>query len=178
LRRLAARCGHAAALGALVASGADPNGLDGGGASVLQAAARGGHLAAVSQLLGDGAEVSEAALESAVEAGAEATAEVLSESLKAVTTAAAAAAKPNRLPAERTLHVRGIGADNTGEYETEGGLRRVFEQYGEVVQATVRHRIDAESGLNTSWALVTMGDVVSVMAASATAAQRVRRWVS
>jgi|EP01049_Picozoa_sp_SAG25_P008328 hypothetical protein len=50
------------------------------------------------------------------------------------------------------LHVRGVG----GALEDEDALAALFRQCGTVVQATVRHRIDATSGLNTSWALVTM----------------------
>ena len=49
------------------------------------------------------------------------------------------------------LHVRGVG----GKFETEEALTEVFQTFGTVVQATVRHRMDAE-GNNTSWALVTM----------------------
>ena len=56
------------------------------------------------------------------------------------------------------LHVRGVG----GEFEDEDALTKVFTTYGEVVQATVRHRIDSASGANTSWALVTMGSVAAV----------------
>ena len=49
------------------------------------------------------------------------------------------------------LHVRGVG----GAFESEEALTEVFKPFGAVVQATVRHRTDAE-GNNTSWALVTM----------------------
>ena len=50
------------------------------------------------------------------------------------------------------LHVRGVG----GVYEDEGKLLGLFEQFGEPLQAVVRHRIDEKTGANTSWALVTM----------------------
>ena len=50
------------------------------------------------------------------------------------------------------LHVRGVG----GELEDEDALSTLFSQFGGVVQATVRHRIDKATGANTSWALVTM----------------------
>ena len=62
------------------------------------------------------------------------------------------------------LHVRGVG----GEYEDERKLGRVFARFGEVIQATVRHRVD-ESGANTSWALVTLGSVAAVEDAIAAA---------
>ena len=39
-------------------------------------------------------------------------------------------------------------------------LERIFEVFGAFVQATIRHRI--QDGKNTSWALVTMADTVSV----------------
>ena len=55
------------------------------------------------------------------------------------------------------LHVRGVG----GDFEDERALSKVFLRFGEVIQATVRHRVD-ESGANTSWALVTMGSVAAV----------------
>jgi hypothetical protein len=51
-----------------------------------------------------------------------------------------------------TLHVRGVG----GELEDEEALLQTFRRFGDTTQATVRHRIDASSGENTSWALVTM----------------------
>ena len=50
------------------------------------------------------------------------------------------------------LHVRGVG----GELEDEDALSTLFSQFGGVVQATVRHRIDKATRANTSWALVTM----------------------
>ena len=55
------------------------------------------------------------------------------------------------------LHVRGIG----GQFESEGALSEVFSKFGTFVQATVRHRRTDEHGVNTSWALVTMGDSAS-----------------
>ena len=61
------------------------------------------------------------------------------------------------IPSGRTLHVRNIGKDSNGKYDSENALRKVFSEYGEFVQATVRHRI-SEDGTNTSWALVTMVD--------------------
>ena len=54
-----------------------------------------------------------------------------------------------------TLHVRGVG----GLLESESALTKVFQVYGEVVQTTVRHRIDEDTGDNTSWALVTMASL-------------------
>ena len=62
------------------------------------------------------------------------------------------------------LHVRGVG----GKFEDEKALSRVFGRFGEVIQATVRHRID-DSGANTSWALVTMASVGAVEDALAAA---------
>ena len=72
------------------------------------------------------------------------------------------------------LHVRGIGVhgwdgtdEGTGEYEDVEALRKLLLKYGELMQATVRHRIqDPESPepkmrgprANASWALVTMKD--------------------
>jgi hypothetical protein len=50
------------------------------------------------------------------------------------------------------LHVRGCA----GKFEDEHALTEEFSRFGTVVQATVRHRIDKETGANTSWALVTM----------------------
>jgi hypothetical protein len=52
------------------------------------------------------------------------------------------------------LHVRGVG----DKFESEEKLSAVFSQFGHVVQATVRHRVDTDTGVNTSWALVTMED--------------------
>jgi hypothetical protein len=51
-----------------------------------------------------------------------------------------------------TLHVRGVG----GSWEDEEVLAAQFGRCGTVLQATVRHRIDRTSGLNTSWAQVSM----------------------
>ena len=55
-----------------------------------------------------------------------------------------------------TLHVRGVG----GKYESAEALKKTFSKFGKFVTATIRHRQD-EAGNNTSWALVTMGDVGS-----------------
>ena len=55
-----------------------------------------------------------------------------------------------------------------GKFEDEKALSRVFGRFGEVIQATVRHRID-DSGANTSWALVTMVSVGAVESALAAA---------
>jgi hypothetical protein len=74
------------------------------------------------------------------------------------------------------VHVRGVGVcgwDGTpqgkGKYEDESQLALVFGQYGQFLQATVRHRIDKVSGQNTSWALVTMADKASASAVVAAA---------
>ena len=60
------------------------------------------------------------------------------------------------------IHVRGIGkhgwngnAEGRGEYESEPKLRELFAFAGAVVAVYVRHRIDMETGENTSWALIT-----------------------
>ena len=65
------------------------------------------------------------------------------------------------------MHVRGIGVDGwdgtqhgLGTYESEEALREIFSEFGRFEQATIRHRII--DGENTSWALVTMGDVEGV----------------
>ena len=50
------------------------------------------------------------------------------------------------------IHVRGVG----GALEVKAALVSVFAQFGPVVATNVRHRIDEETGENTSWALVTM----------------------
>merc|ERR1711871_1136567 len=50
------------------------------------------------------------------------------------------------------IHVRGVGT----KFEDEDALKVVFAQFGAVLQVTVRHRIDKDTGANTSWALVTM----------------------
>jgi hypothetical protein len=63
-----------------------------------------------------------------------------------------------------TLHVRGVGADNSETYESEAALRKLFEQFGGVKQATVRHRVNKD-GRNTSWALVTMRSAKAARAA-------------
>ena len=44
----------------------------------------------------------------------------------------------------------------TSDLENESALSALFVQFGPVVQATVRHRIDGSTGQNTSWALVTL----------------------
>eukprot|EP01047_Picozoa_sp_COSAG01_P049326 COSAG01_NODE_4882_length_4653_cov_5.709550_4_plen_226_part_00 len=54
------------------------------------------------------------------------------------------------------LHVRGVGGHG-GAYEDEVKLAELFGKHGAVHQVTIRHREDAHSGENTSWALVTMG---------------------
>ena len=41
-------------------------------------------------------------------------------------------------------------ADGEGEFESEEALGRLFGVYGTFLQATVRHRIDAVDGANTS----------------------------
>eukprot|EP01047_Picozoa_sp_COSAG01_P068594 COSAG01_NODE_9949_length_2294_cov_3.324829_2_plen_391_part_00 len=51
-----------------------------------------------------------------------------------------------------TVHVRGVG----GALEDVEALKALFARCGTVLRAKVRHRIDATSGLNTSWALVQM----------------------
>jgi hypothetical protein len=51
-----------------------------------------------------------------------------------------------------TVYVRGVG----GVLEDVEALKALFARYGTVLRAKVRHRIDATSGLNTSWALVQM----------------------
>ena len=60
------------------------------------------------------------------------------------------------------IHVRGVGkhgwngkAEGRGEYESEPKLRALFAFAGAVVGVHVRHRIDMETGENTSWALIT-----------------------
>ena len=69
--------------------------------------------------------------------------------------------------AEHQIHVRGIGVDGwdgteegVGRYENEESLEEIFGAFGTFIQATIRHRI--ADGQNTSWALVTMGDLESV----------------
>ena len=76
-----------------------------------------------------------------------------------------------------TLHVRGIGGptQEPGKFESVDALRELFQQYGEFIDATVRHRIDSKTGENTSWALVTMGDAAAaarVLASDVMADQR------
>jgi hypothetical protein len=71
-------------------------------------------------------------------------------------------AKPSS-DSDHALHVRHIVA---GQLETKGELESLFSQYGEVRQAVVRHREDAE-GINTSWALVYMADEAGCEAALA-----------
>ena len=68
-----------------------------------------------------------------------------------------------------TLHVRGIGGptQERGKFESVDALRELFQQYGEFIDATVRHRIDRKTGENTSWALVTMGDAAAAAAQAA-----------
>ena len=66
-----------------------------------------------------------------------------------------------------TLHVRGIGGPTAepGVYESAQALRAIFEEFGSFSDAMVRHRVDETTGRNTSWALVTMGDVESAQRA-------------
>jgi hypothetical protein len=59
------------------------------------------------------------------------------------------------------IHVRGIGvegwdgtADGTGRYEDVDQLTKVFAEFGEVLDVSIRHRIQDDQ--NTSWALVHM----------------------
>ena len=51
-------------------------------------------------------------------------------------------------------------AAGVGRYESEEALQKVFGQFGPVLGATVRHRV--ENGKNTSWALVAMGTAEAV----------------
>lgn len=69
----------------------------------------------------------------------------------------------NLLTEGQTLHVRGIGGDTEapGVYESVFALKEIFSQYGTFVDAMIRHRVDAETRKNTSYALVTMGDIES-----------------
>lgn len=62
-----------------------------------------------------------------------------------------------------TLHVRGVGGSTAepGVYEDAQALRTIFEEYGQFRDALIRHRVDKETGKNTSYALVTMCDVES-----------------
>jgi hypothetical protein len=60
-----------------------------------------------------------------------------------------------------TLHVRGVG----GTLEQEGQLEAIFARFGRVVQTTTRHRVDPKSGVNTSWALVTLATRAAAQAA-------------
>jgi hypothetical protein len=71
-------------------------------------------------------------------------------------------------PEGTQIHARGVGVhgwdgtpDGEGEFESEDALGKIFSAFGVFVQATVRHRIDAGTGENTSWALVTMGDTAA-----------------
>ena len=70
------------------------------------------------------------------------------------------------------LHVRNIGVhgwDGTehgvGAFENEEALRQIFSAFGVFSFAVIRHRIQAEDDgsnqVNSSWALVTMGDRAS-----------------
>ena len=70
----------------------------------------------------------------------------------------ATAGKKDQRP---TLHVRGVGLAD-GALEQPGKLEALFGQYGEVAQVVVRHREDADTGENTSWALVYMADEESL----------------
>eukprot|EP01047_Picozoa_sp_COSAG01_P024900 COSAG01_NODE_1554_length_9930_cov_19.371478_2_plen_1346_part_00 len=59
------------------------------------------------------------------------------------------------------LVVHGVG----GALQDEVALKQLFSEFGECKQAAVRKRVDAESGEDTSWALVTMGSAASATAA-------------
>jgi hypothetical protein len=84
------------------------------------------------------------------------------------------------------IHVRGVGVDRwdgtpegKGAYESKAALTEIFKQFGNCLQATIRHRIEGPSGKwdpeetlaadwpsegskNTSWALVTMETATAV----------------
>ena len=51
----------------------------------------------------------------------------------------------------------------TTRLESVDELRKIFSAFGKFVTATVRHRVDAKTGENTSWALVVMGDPCAPM---------------
>ena len=54
-----------------------------------------------------------------------------------------------------------IYVQETGIYETEKALRRVFERYGKVVHCSISHRLEqqgVQERIDKSFALVTMGD--------------------
>ena len=78
-----------------------------------------------------------------------------------------ARARALEAPGEYQIHVRGIGVDGwdgtpdgIGRYETGGALREIFSEFGNYQNSMIRHRI--ENGVNSSWALVRMGDAASV----------------
>jgi hypothetical protein len=79
---------------------------------------------------------------------------------------------PHDVPPDTQLHVRGVGVegwDGTpqghGVYETPSELMALFEPYGGCRHVYVRHRISADSKVNTSWALVTMETVAGARVA-------------
>jgi len=51
-----------------------------------------------------------------------------------------------------TLHVKGVKSGPRSSEE----LTRIFSQFGEVVQVTIREKTDKKTGADASWALVTM----------------------
>ena len=72
------------------------------------------------------------------------------------------------------LHVRNIGVHGwdgsehgVGAFENEEALRQIFSAFGVFSFSVIRHRIQAEENggsdqlVNSSWALVTMGDRAS-----------------
>jgi serine/threonine protein phosphatase PrpC len=80
----------------------------------------------------------------------------------AACTATLKEASTKQSSSDHALHLRNAVA---GQLETKGELESLFAQYGEVVQAVVRHR--EREGVNTSWALVYMADEEGCAAALA-----------
>ena len=72
---------------------------------------------------------------------------------------------PTPVRAGSQIHVRGIGE----KFETEEAMVEIFAQFGTVSQVQIRHRIDEDTGANTSWALVTMDSRDAAEAAIASA---------
>eukprot|EP01047_Picozoa_sp_COSAG01_P073165 COSAG01_NODE_11842_length_1848_cov_8.038308_2_plen_324_part_00 len=72
------------------------------------------------------------------------------------------AAKPNTQMLVYRIGLYGWDESPEGQgiYENEVELVRLFSTFGEVVDATVQHVVD--KGINTSWALVTMDEPLSV----------------
>jgi len=60
-----------------------------------------------------------------------------------------------------TLHVKGVKKGPHCEEE----LMLIFSQFGEVVQVTIREKVDEKTGADASWALVTMGSSNAVQSA-------------